>query len=252
MHKQIDNIYQNVKEITSKKDFEIQLNQILKSSDNLFDEITAAKLLVEKLGKNISNITKIKDIADEKEATIIGKITKIGNIRNFNKKNKKSGKVVNLEISDETGKCNLVLWDNDASLIKNKDIKIGSIVRVINGYIKNGYNGPEINIGKYGLIKIEKDIKLNISKKFNEIYGEIIEIQKTMPFFKDNGDYGFVTNIKLKVEGHIKKITLWDKKVKEIQSYKVGDKIKFEDIDIKNKNGIDEIHINGNSKFYKI
>jgi len=251
MQKEIQKLYKKVQGKISKVKFDSEINKIIKESDELFDEKTAALLFLEKIGVN-ENISKIKEIDTKKEATIVGKITKIGDIRTFSKKNNSKGRVINLEISDDSDSTNLVLWDKDVSLIQNEEIKIGSIIRIINGYIKNGYNGIEINVGKYSQIRVENDKKIDISNNFSKISGKIIEIENTKPFFKDNGEYGFVTNIKIKTDKDIKNITLWDKKVKEIQNYKIGDYIRFENIDIKNKNGVKEIHINGNTKILKL
>jgi len=252
MQNTIDALYKKIKDLKTKQEFKNEIKKILLDSDELFDEKTAALLIVDKLGRNNENISKIKDIKNKKECTIIGKITKIKKQREYTSKNGFVGKVINLEISDDTGNCNLVLWNKDVDLVKNKKIKEGSIVKIINGYIKEGYNGLEINIGRYGLIEIKEDKKIKIQEKKNVVEGELIEIESTRPFFRDSGEYGFVTNIKIQSKNKEKKLTIWDEKVKEIQNFKVGEKIRIENIDIKNKNGTQEIHLNSTCKIIKI
>ncbi len=249
MHKNIKDLYEKIKDLKTKEEFEKEIKKFQKKHDELFDEKTAALLLIDKNGRNNQSISKIKDLKDKNESTIIGQIIRIQNQREYTKKNGSTGQVANLEIEDDTGKCNLVLWNNDCDLLKNKEIRQGSYVKVINGYVKEGFNGLEINIGKYGLIEVIKkdsDIKTtNNLQKENILEGKIVNINATRPFFRDNGKYGFVTDIELQTKKGVEKITIWDEKVKEIQKFKIGNNIKLKDADIKNIKGKDEIHVNG-------
>ena len=85
------------------------------------------------------------------------------------------------------------------------------------------------------------------TKNVNSISGKILEIHPTRAFFKNNGDYGFFTSVKIKENNKIKQLFIWDEKVKEIQKFESGDFIMFEGIVYKNKNGIIENHIECNS-----
>ena len=251
MHKTKAQLYEKVKDIIKKKEFEKEIEKIQKDSDFLIDEETSALFLIDKMGRNKQNISKIIDLGTDMECTIFGKITNIGESRNFERKNGSSGRVVNLELTDDTGSCNLVLWDKDVELIKNNTIKEGVNVKVINGYIKNGYNGLEVNIGRWSLIKIEpedmpnfKDVK---SKTKAKIEGILVKIEPTQTFFKDDGSFGFVTSIKIKDFEDTKQLVIWDDKVKEIQGFKPGDKISIKNIDLRQKNGEKTLHVNGKS-----
>jgi replication factor A1 len=164
--------------------------------------------------------------------------------------------VINLELADDTGTCRLALWNRDVELVKNKTIQIGTNVKIINGYIKNGFNGIEINVGRWGLIEIEPQDMIDLNKeKWIEnkvIRGKIIEIEPTRAFFKDNGEFGFVTDVKLETKEGIKQITVWDEKVKDIQKLKKGNSIEIKDIDIRQKNGKKELHVNSKGVIKKI
>ena len=81
--------------------------------------------------------------------------------------------------------------------------------------------------------------------------GYILEIQPSKAFFKDNGEYGFSTKVKIKEKNQIKKLTVWDEKVKEIQKYKPGDFIEFINVENKNNNGKIENHVNLKSQIKK-
>lgn len=249
MHKSKNDLYELVKDILTEKEFEERISKMRKECDALLDDDTIALFIIDELGRNNLNIYEINNLKPGIEATIFGIIISIEESRTFKRKNGTFGKVVNLEINDESGSCYLVLWDEDADLISNGKIRIGTNVKVVNGYVKEGMKGLEINIGRFGMIVVEPEdmpkIDCKAGKDLNRINGMIIEIQPTRPFFKESGDFGFVTNISLETDDGVKNLVLWDNKVKEIQNYKVGDKISIENFDRKSKNGSIELHING-------
>ena len=250
-------LYEKIKDLISKKEFDDKIKNLRNENDGLIDDDTIALLIVDELGRYKEDICKIIDIKDGIECTLSGRVTKINNIRIFSRKNGSNGEVVNIELSDETGKCTLVLWNNDVELIKNKKIKKGSNVKIINGYVKNGFTGLEINVGKYGLIELleEKDLtfkKINNLENENIFEGEIINIQPTRAFFKNNGEFGFVTNVSIKSKNDEVEIIVWDEKVKEIKKFKIGDVLRIENIDKRQKNGNLELHLNGTGKIKKL
>ena len=206
--------------------------------------------MVDKIhGRNKKNQCSIEDLHPGIECTVSGTITDINEMRKFDRKNGSIGRVVNLELTDSTGSCGLVLWDKDVELINNKSIKIGTKLKLVNAYTKEGYSGLEVNIGRWSILEIEPDDFPDFSHKQsinqNKIKGTIVEIEPTRSFFKDDGEFGFVTNIKIKDKDNVKQLTLWNEKVKEIQGLKQGDQIEINNIDIKQKNGKKEIHVNG-------
>ena len=250
MQNLINNFYDKVKDLIEQDKFVNEIIKIKNDSDDLFDENICKLLLIDKLDRNDYSFSKISNLEPGMESTIFAKVSNIGDIREFQKKNGKKGRVVNLEIMDDSGICRLVLWDRDVDLIKNDAIELNSNIKIINGYVKKGLDRIEINIGRWSFIEIvEKNNYLfdNNLKNEKPISGRILEIMPTRPFFKNNGEYGFFTSVKIKEKNQIKNIFIWDEKVKEIQQYKSGDLIIFERVDYKNKNGIIENHVNSNS-----
>jgi replication factor A1 len=256
MHKSKEKLYSEIKDIKLKEEFDKDINKLKKEYDELLDEDTIALLIVDELGRNKENIVKINNLEPNSESTVFGKVTKINESRNFNRKNGSIGRVVNLELSDETGKCGLALWDKDVELVKRNTIKEGTSLKIINGYIKDGFTGIEINVGRWGLIEIEPEITPNYDKdKVAEkkvMKGKIIKIAPTRAFFKDDGKFGFVTNINLETQEEVKQITVWGEKVKEIQKMKQGDSIEIKYIDVREKNGVNELHINSKGIIKKL
>ncbi|MFO7677997.1 MAG: OB-fold nucleic acid binding domain-containing protein [Thermoplasmatota archaeon] len=241
-----DGLYQCVKDVITKKEYEQEILKRYQSYDELFDINTIALLYIDELGKNNQPLQTISDLTPNSEHVIIGTITSISDIRTFTKKNGKTGRVQNVEIADKTGTCRLVLWDNDITSISDKNITIGSKIKIINGYTKKGYTGLEISLGKWGSLEIEEhNASDQPSIQQNQITGKLLSIESTRAFFKDNGDFGFVTTITIQNQTGNHHITVWDDKVKEIQKFNIGDSILFKNITSKTTNGSTEMHVNG-------
>jgi replication factor A1 len=249
-------LYERVKDLLSEKEFDTKIEQLIDEYDELFDEETAALIIVDELGRNTQNICKIGELDSRMETTISGRITRINNSRDFKRKNGTVGRVINLDISDDTGTCGLALWDKDVELVENKQIQVGTYLKIINGYVKDGFNGIEINVGRWGFIKINPDEKpkIDTSKLKNDkiIKGKLVVKEPSRAFFKDDGEFGFVTTIYLDTKDGRKKITVWDKQVKEIQKIKNGTQIELSDVDIKSKNDKTELHLNGRGTIKKL
>lgn len=256
MHQTKNQIYEIVKNTITRREFENKIKERKKEFDGLLDEDTLALMIVDELGRYKQNISTIKELKPGIETTIYGRVERIKNKRIFKRKNGSSGKVINLEIRDKGGICGLVLWDKDTELVDNNTITEGSKLKIINGYVKNGINGIEINIGRWSLLEVETEdipeFNIKIENNSKKIKGEIININPTRSFFKDNGDFGFVTDVEIKCEDGLKKLIIWNEKVKEIRCYKKGDLIDIKNVDIRRKNGFSELHVTCESVIKKI
>ena len=251
MHQTKDQLYDAVRDIISEKDFEREIRTLSDQFDGLLDDDTLALFIVDKLGRNTQALQPIGDIAPDSEATVVGTVKDIGDIRTFNRKNGSIGRVVNITLGDDSGICTLVLWDKDVKLVENNALQTGSVVKVINGYIKQGYTGIELNVGRWGMLEIisqetsQPDQKQTPTPPENEVEGEILSIEPTRAFFRDNGDFGFVTTITIKTKEDEREIVVWGEKVKELQQFTAGDHIHIRGLTKKEHNGKPEIHLNG-------
>ena len=136
MKRENPELYELIKDLKTKKEFEEEIKKRFQECEELFDEDTIALFIIDELGRNKQVIKKITDIQPDSDCTVVGKVTNIYESKNFKRKNGTSGKVINLDISDDTGTCRLVLWNKDVEQVKNKDIKRGTTVKIINGYTK--------------------------------------------------------------------------------------------------------------------
>jgi replication factor A1 len=248
MHKTKSELIELISDIKTKKEIEKEIETRYKTYGGLVDRDTVTFLLVDELGRNKQSITKIVHLTPNSDFTVIGRVLSISDSKSFKRKNGTAGKVVNLDIADDTGTCRLVLWNGDTDLLKNKEIQQGTWLKIINGYTKPGYRGGiEINLGRWGLLEVEpSDIpsEKELQNKREEITGVLVHKEATKTFFKDNGDIGFITTITIKEQNIKKQIILQDDHVKEIQSYRIGDGLLLRDVVKKWQNGKTEFHLN--------
>lgn len=94
---------------------------------------------------------------------VVGKIVRLMPVREF-KTEKAEGKVCNITIADETGSLRISLWGDEIE--KLQDLREGDVVRV-KGYVKeDNLGGPEIRLGRYGLlVKSDEVVKGIITKR---------------------------------------------------------------------------------------
>lgn len=245
MHKTKTELHELIADIKPKKEFEKEITKHYSLYDELVDKDTIAYLLVDKLGRNNQSITKITDLAPNGDYTVVGTVHSIADSKTFQRKNGSPGKVLNLEITDETGTCRLVLWNGDIDLIKNKEIRPGTKLKIINGYTKSGYTGGmEIHLGRWGALEVQPTDDPTQSQDLSDIItGILVLTEPTKAFFKDNGEFGFVTTITMKEQNVKKELILWGHNVKDIQTCRIGERITLKNVTKKWGNGKTEYHV---------
>ena len=249
MQRTQDELYTLVKDLKTKAQFTKEITKRYKTYGELLDKDTIAFLLADELGRNTFSLTSIAGLTADKDATVVATVQGISEVKTFRKKNGTVGKVLNLEISDASGRCRLVLWNEDIELVKSRDITIGTCIRIINGYTKTSYTGLELNLGKWGMLDVEPPETHAPSHQIPPPIRLLVSCRAARPprrFFKDNGDFGFVTTIIIKTpDGGTQPVTLWDASVKAIQDIKLGETIVLHHVEKKTMNGTDQWHLNG-------
>lgn len=134
----------------------------------LISDEGAAYLVAKEVGVDIVQQQKLNIeslVAGMQNVDIIGKVVKISPVREFNTE-KSQGKVANMFLADETGSVRVSLWNDEIEKIEG--IKEGDVVR-IKGYVKdNNISGPEIRLGRYGIITKSEEKIENIKNRTAE------------------------------------------------------------------------------------
>lgn len=130
----------------------------------------AAQIVAAELGINFDKERmKISELVQGmKRANIVAKLLEISPVRQFNK-NGREGKVVNLLAADESSNVKVVLWDtNHIALIENGKLKVGDVVEISNGNVRNG----ELHLSSFS------DIKISNERVDNAVTGKVFAAKK--------------------------------------------------------------------------
>ncbi len=232
---EIEEVYSKLEGKLTRDEFKSKVDTKFKDMNELCDYKTAAMMVASELGLN--EIMKIKEMTPEKgNVVFVAKVLSVGDIREFSRDNDTTGRVVNLNLADDTGSIKAALWDEACDLVKIGDIKPGQTIKV-KGYIKGGQRGLEVNVGRGGGIEhIDREMSVNIKPlKINEIkngmnglnvIGRIVDMGTVRTFQRKDGTAGKVRNITIgDATGKIR-MTLWDSKA-DAPDFKAGDSVEL-------------------------
>ncbi|MDF1556766.1 MAG: OB-fold nucleic acid binding domain-containing protein [ANME-2 cluster archaeon] len=97
--------------------------------------------------------TPIADIVPNQQYSVEGHITGLDELKEFKRKDGSAAQVLNIHISDDSGRIRATLWGEQADIIQ--DIDLGTRVQVIDCYAKPGWNDEvELSVGERSTIII--------------------------------------------------------------------------------------------------
>jgi len=143
----------------------------------------AAQIVAAELGINLDKQkVKISELGNStKRANFFGKIISLFPVREFNK-NGREGKVLSMNVADDTSNVRVVLWDtNHISLFESNQIKQGDVIEVSNAYVRNG----EVHLTGFSDIKLSnekiesvKTERASVEKKISELnVGDVASVR---------------------------------------------------------------------------
>ncbi|MCJ2556152.1 MAG: OB-fold nucleic acid binding domain-containing protein [Candidatus Thermoplasmatota archaeon] len=146
--------FEDVRDLVTYDEFRERMSDTVSKFGGLLTEDVAALLVLEELGRYEVTYDSISDIQPDQTVRVRGEVLRVSPVREFRKK-ERLGRVANVTISDGSGECRLVLWDEDTELVSNGALKTGGNLRVINGYARMTDFGLEISKGRYGAVVVE-------------------------------------------------------------------------------------------------
>jgi replication factor A1 len=156
MYKTKSELYDMIKDIMTYDEFESEIKKRVHECEDLLTDEAIAYLIVDELGKKVVRGTTISEIKNGDNVSLTVEVTELGKIREFNKKDGTKGTVANVMISDKTGTCRFTMWNKDVEALTSNKIKVGSKIKIINGYVKVSNFGTEISTGRWGMFTVEK------------------------------------------------------------------------------------------------
>ncbi len=136
----------------------------------------AAQIVAAELGINFEKEKmKISELVQGmKRANVVGRIISMQPVRSYNK-NGREGKVANLLIADESSNVKAVLWDtNHISLVEDGKIKIGDVIEISNGNVRNG----ELHLSSFSDIKLSNE---KLEKVISEKQYSLLKLNDAKP-----------------------------------------------------------------------
>jgi ssDNA-binding replication factor A large subunit len=147
--------YEKVKDLMEAEAFEGEVEAVIQEWGTLLDRDAAAMIVVERHGRSVASFARIANLEEGMEANLRASVTGITPVRSFTRQDGTPGRVVNLELRDDSGFCRFVLWDEDVGLIERGKVVVGSTVRALDCYVKRTNFGLDVGRGKFGTLVVE-------------------------------------------------------------------------------------------------
>ena len=246
----IEDIYEDLDADVSLEEFREAVEAKVEQMGGLADEETAAQLIVHDLQDG--EVETIADIeAGMEEAKFVGKVVSMGELRTFERDGDEDGRVINLELADETGRVRVALWDDDAAAAA-EELEPGIVLRVA-GRPKDGYNGLEVSADRVeGDEETEIDVdltdgsaveSLSLGQSDVNLRGVVLDTGSVRTFSRDDGSEGRVSNLTLGDETGRVRVTMWDDRADRAEELDSGTTVEVVDGYVREREGSLELHV---------
>lgn len=148
-------MYERVKDLLSREEFDARVRSKAAAWGGLLDEDAAGRLVLDELGRGEVDFQTVRGLREGMEVTLRVRVDGVGPVREFARQDGSRGRVVNLDVSDDSGRCRLVLWDDDVGLVEQGRVREGATLRLLDCYVKGGRFGTEVSRGKFGSVLVE-------------------------------------------------------------------------------------------------
>src|SRR6056297_3372752 len=247
----IEGIYEDLEADVSLEEFREAVEAKVEQMGGLADEETAAMLVAHEVGE--SEVSGVADIEPGmEEVKFVAKVTNVGEIKTFEREGEdEDGRVVNVDVADETGAVRITFWDERAAAAV-EELEGGQVLR-IKGRPKDGYSGVEVNVDE-AQPDDDTEIEVNVSDTHREenltlglsdvtLVGKVLETDSVRTFDRDDGSEGRVSNITLGDETGRVRVTLWDEQADLATEIDVDETVEVDDGYVRERDGDLELHV---------
>ena len=124
-------------------------------TDETVARIVASELGVESRKKPLRLEIQIQDLVSGlNDVTVTGKVVAIYPPKKFTRRDWTEGKLASLLVSDKSGTLRVVLWDDKVDFVERGKIQREQKIRISHRYVREGWNGMELHVGKRGSIEV--------------------------------------------------------------------------------------------------
>ncbi|WP_339105019.1 single-stranded DNA binding protein [Haloterrigena salinisoli] len=247
----IEGVYEDLEADVSLEEFREAVEAKVEQMGGLADEETAAMLVAHEIGE--SEVGGIADIEPGmEEAKFVAKVLSIGEVRTFERDGEdEDGRVVNVEVADETGSVRAAFWDEHAEAA-TEELEEGQVLR-IKGRPKEGFSGVEVSVDD-----VEPDPDTEVDVQVSDTHtvealslglsnvnlvGLVLDTDSVRTFDRDDGSEGKVSNLVLGDETGRIRVTLWDEQADLATEFEPGETVEVIDGYVKERDGNLELHV---------
>ncbi|WP_338727212.1 single-stranded DNA binding protein [Haladaptatus sp. DJG-WS-42] len=253
----IEDIYGDLEADVSEEEFREAVAAKVEQMGGLADEETAAMLIAHELADGeVEGIADIKPGQDE--VKFLAKVMKIGDLRTFERDGEdEDGRVINVEVADETGSIRISFWDEQAEAIAGDQLEVGTVLR-IKGRPKEGFNGVEVSVDQAepdDEVDIDVEVldthtieKLSLGLSDVNLQGKVLDTGTIRTFSRDDGSEGRVSNLTLGDPTGRIRITLWDEQANRAEELTAGTSVEIVDGYVRERDGNLELHVGSRGK----
>ncbi|WP_256685096.1 single-stranded DNA binding protein [Halococcus qingdaonensis] len=250
----IADIYADLDAEVPETEFREAVEEKVEEMGGLADEETAAMLIAHELADG--EIEGVADIeAGMEEAKFAAKVTHVGELRSFERDGEdEDGKVVNVEVADETGRVRVAFWDERAEGAVD-ELEPGDVLKIA-GRPREGYNGIEVSADRAEPADVEIDVDLDGAESIEgltlgesdvTLTGVVLDTDSIRTFERDDGSEGKVANLTLGDETGKVRVTLWDEQTEHAAELKPGTTVELVDGYVRERDGELEVHLSARS-----
>ncbi|WP_248895651.1 single-stranded DNA binding protein [Haloplanus halobius] len=254
----IEDVYEDLDTDVAFEEFEAAVHDKVEQMGGLADEETAAMLIAHELkDEEVSGIADIDPGMGE--AKFLARVVGIGELRTFERDSDgdeddeaDEGRVVNVEVADETGQLRISFWDRMAQSVVDGEIEVGDVLR-IKGRPQDGYNGVEVSVDQAEIdedaavdVQVQdtyhvEDLSLGLSDV--NLRGRVLSTDTVRTFDRDDGSEGRVANLTLGDETGRVRVTLWDERADRATELDPETSVEVVDGYVRERDGDLELHV---------
>jgi replication factor A1 len=251
----IEDVYDDLDTDVEFEEFEAAVEDKVEQMGGLADEETAAMLIAHELrDEEVNSIADIEPGMDD--VKFVAKVTSIGELRTFDRDDaddeQEEGKVVNLDVADETGTVRVSFWDRMAEDAV-ESLEVGEVLRIA-GRPKEGFNGLEVSVNKaepdpdaevdVQVLDTYRVEDLTLGASDVNLQGKLLDVDDGYrTFSRDDDSEGKVANLAIGDPTGRIRVTLWDEKAELVEDLSTGTSVEIVDGYVRERDGDLELHV---------
>ena len=260
----IEDVYEDLETDVDFEEFEAAVHDKVEQMGGLADEETAAMLIAHELeDEEVSGVADIDPGMDE--VKFLAKVVGVGDLRTFEREgdgdgddegndedDTDEGRVINVEVADETGQVRISFWDRMAQSVADGELAVGDVLR-IKGRPQEGYSGVEVSVDQ---AEVDEDAEVDVQVQDTyhvddlslglsdvNLQGRVLATDSVRTFDRDDGSEGRVANLTLGDETGRVRVTLWDERADRATELDADTSVEVVDGYVRERDGDLELHV---------